>query len=136
MMDADERQSPSVRDRFSDLQRDEERADEPRSARHRDRVDVGQADPSSLERLRDDGHHVDDVVARGELGHDAAVLGVDVDLRGDHVGEDVRAVLDNRRGGLVARALEAEHFHAAYIARALERVDGGANLLGVGRVRP
>ena len=63
------------------------------------------------QRLIEHRHDVDDVGARRQLGHHAAVGSVHVVLRRDHVGQRAHAVLDHRRGGLVARALEAEHPH-------------------------
>ena len=45
---------------------------------------------------------------RGEFGDDAAVVGVDGDLRGDDVGERRRAALDDGGGGLVAGGFDAE----------------------------
>lgn len=49
-----------------------------------------------------------EVFARGELGHYAAVLRVNIKLRGDDAGSNVAAVLDHRRSGLVAGAFNPE----------------------------
>ena len=47
---------------------------------------VGERRARALERRLHHGHDVEDVRARGELGHDAAVARVDLVLRGDDVG--------------------------------------------------
>ena len=60
------------------------------------------------EGLVDHLQHGLEVVAGGDLRHDAAVLGVEVELRGDDVRAEVAAVLDDGGGGLVAGGLDAE----------------------------
>ena len=55
----------------------------------------------------DDGNNGAEVFAGGQLGDDAAVVGVD-ELRGDDIGEDFGAVAYDRSGGLVAGAFDAE----------------------------
>ena len=47
----------------------------------------------------------------GDFGDDAAVFGEDVDLGGDDIRKDVRAVFDDGRGGFVAGGFEAKDFH-------------------------
>src|SRR3546814_3885929 len=57
------------------------------------------------------GHDEDeqvDVCPAGDLGHDAAVGRVEVDLAADDRGEHRSATFDDRRGGLVAGGLDAE----------------------------
>src|SRR3546814_7996072 len=49
-----------------------------------------------------------DVCPAGDLGHDAAVGRVEVDLAADDRGEHRGATFDDRRGGLVAGGLDAE----------------------------
>ena len=43
------------------------------------------------------------MAAGGDFWDDATILGVDVDLRHDNIGQDFLSVLDNRCGGFVAR---------------------------------
>ncbi len=57
----------------------------------------------------DDGDDGAEVLAGGELGDDAAVGGVDGDLRGDDVRELAAAALDHGGGGLVAGALDTQN---------------------------
>ena len=66
------------------------------------------ATSASREGSVDDGDDGAEVLAGGELGDDAAVGGVDGDLRGDDVGELACAALDDGGGGLVAGALDAQ----------------------------
>ena len=79
----------------------------PDRARHR-------VDALALDTRLDDGsrdHRVEqvEVGAAGDLGHDAAELGVQVDLGADRAGHDVVAAHHQRCGGLVAAGLDAEH---------------------------
>ena len=64
--------------------------------------------PASRDGGADDGDDGAEVLAGGELGDDAAVVGVDGDLRGDDVGEGFAAGADDGGGGLVAGAFDAE----------------------------
>ena len=65
--------------------------------------------PASAIARSDDRHDGRDVLARGDLGHDAAVVRVHRDLRRDDVGAHATAVLDDRGGRLVARRLDAQN---------------------------
>ena len=56
----------------------------------------------------DDRDDVAEVLAAGELGDDAAVVGVEGDLAGDDVREEIAAGADDGGGGLVAGGLDAE----------------------------
>ena len=49
-----------------------------------------------------------EVVARGQLGDDAAEVPVQVDLGVDDVGQDLAAVLHDRDGGFVAGGFDAQ----------------------------
>ncbi len=109
VMDRHERLAVDERDRLGGLQPDEQRADEPGPLRHRDRGEVLEPRAGVGHRLLHDGHDRLDVVARGELGHDAAVGRVQLGLARHHVREDAAAVLDDRGSGLVAGGLDPEH---------------------------
>jgi hypothetical protein len=81
-----------------------------------DGVEVGRAALRLGEGGLDDGQHGLDVVARGDLRHDAAVAGVDGGLRGDNVGQQAAAVGDDADGGLIAGGLDAEGEHGGIVA--------------------
>ncbi len=78
---------------------------------HRDAVEIAQPHPGLRERPANDGHDHLEVAARGELGHDAAVGGVDIVLGGDDAREHLAPAVEHGGGGLVARRLDAEHDH-------------------------
>ena len=88
------------REPFRELDPDEERADEPRSDRRRDRVDLVGLKVRLSESLLHDAREKRDVRPRCQLRHHAAVLEMDV-LRRDDVREDA-AVFDDGRAGVVA----------------------------------
>jgi len=85
-------------------------------------------DTRALHGFADDGDDGAKVFAGGELGDDAAVVAVD-ELRGDDVREDLVAIADDGRRGLVAGAFNTEDEragHEVYRTRRGEgqRVDG------------
>jgi hypothetical protein len=51
------------------------------------------------------------MLTRSHLGHHASIAGVELDLRGDDVGEDTLSVLHHGCGGLVARAFDTQNTH-------------------------
>ena len=67
--------------------------------------------PASREHLLDQRHDAPDVVARRELGHDAAVVVVHRDLRVQRVREQPRARVVDGDAGLVAGGFDAEDAH-------------------------
>src|ERR687895_656785 len=58
--------------------------------------------------LRRDGVDQFEVMAGGDLGHDAAVAGVQQALRGDHVRADRAVAIDHGGAGVVAARLDGE----------------------------
>ena len=112
-----ERQPARGGERLRGRDADEQRADQPGSARDRDLLDVVEPRAGPLERVG--GHRVDQlqVVARGDLRHHAAVARVQQPLRGDHVREDPAVVADDRGAGVVAARLDGED-HAVVRLRA------------------
>ena len=112
------------------------RADQAGPLRDRDRTEIAPADAGIAEGALEHAADVAQVLARGELGDDAAPLTVQRDLRGDDVGADAprlvgrAGLLDDRRRRLVARALDAEDQHGSRSAR---RADGLAGV-GAGRL--
>ena len=90
----------------------EHRADETGGVGRGHGVDVFFLDARLLKRLlsqRGDGL---DVLARGDLRHNAAVERVQVCLRRNGVGEHFATVFDNGNGGLVAGGFKSEDLHA------------------------
>ena len=100
MVDRDEGQASCPRDRLRGLQADEEGADQSRSARDGNAVDL--VERVLGQRLAHDGHHELEVPPRRDLGDDAAVGSVQLGLRGDDVRADAPVRLDQGGRGLVA----------------------------------
>lgn len=80
-----------------------------------DGVEVFDAKLSIVEGLMDDGLDGFDVGAGGDLGNDATVSGMDVDLGNYYIREDVIAVFDDSGGGFVARTFDTKDAHSVYI---------------------
>ena len=88
VVDRRERQPPRGGEPLRGRDADEQRADEPGPLRDRDQLDVVEPAPAARERVVDDRVDELEVVARGDLRHDAAVAVVHA-LRGDDVGADL-----------------------------------------------
>lgn len=57
--------------------------------------------------------------ASGDFWNDATVLGMDIDLRHNNIGQDFLSVFDNGGGGFVARRFDSQDFHLIhYTAKA------------------
>ncbi len=100
---------------FGRVDANEKRARKTGPVSHRHAVQVSGKNPCLLKGLLQDWNDRDHVLARRHLRHDTPVFGVHLRLRGDHVGQYGASVLDDRRGGLVARSLYAQYFHAFHI---------------------
>jgi hypothetical protein len=87
MVDRDQRQAARPGDRLGPVDTDHQRSRQPRALGDGEGVDVVQRETGTVERGAHGRLDRSDVPPRGEFGHDAAVLAVEVDLRGDHVGE-------------------------------------------------
>ena len=87
---------------------DEQRADEARPLRHGDAVEIVVAEVGLAHCLGDDGVDDLDMLSRGNLREDAAVLGVQIGLAGDDVAQDARPALDHRCCRLIARGLNCQ----------------------------
>jgi hypothetical protein len=61
--------------------------------------------------LAHDLDHRGQVLARGHLGHHAAVFGMDQNLRRDDVRTNALAVLDDGGGGFVTRGFDSQNQH-------------------------
>ena len=99
---------------FAALDADEQRAHQPGADGGADRVDVVVADAGLDQGARHHGGEQLDVGPAGDLGNDAAEAGVQLDLAADHRGQDLLGIDDDRRRGLVARRLDAEHAGAGH----------------------
>jgi len=108
MIDGDKRLADGHGQDFAVGDADKQRADESRTARHGDGVEVVQREAGLLEGFADDGNDLAEMFAGGKLRNYSTVLCVQVDLRGDNVGKDLPAVGDNRGGGFVAGRFDAE----------------------------
>ncbi len=73
-----------------------------------DGVEVGEGEVGAGEGFADDEDDVAEMLAGGEFGDNSAVVGVELHLGGDDVGEGVGAAADDGGGGLVAGGLDAE----------------------------
>ena len=109
VVDGDERLAESPGQGFGVADADEQGTGEAGAFGDGDRVHVRHGDVGFAEGGIDDGDDGAEVLAGGEFGDDAAVRGVDGDLRGDDVGELAAAALDDGGGGLVAGALDAKY---------------------------
>ena len=107
VVDGRQRQPARGGDRLRGRDADEQRADEARPLRDRDEVDVGERRAGAAQRVVDGGVGELEVVARGDLRHDAAVGVVDA-LRGDDVRAHLAVARDDRRAGVVAAGLQRE----------------------------
>ena len=107
VVDSGKRQLARGRDPLRHAPADEQRPDETGAAGRCDQRDVIEARARARERLVD--HRVDQlgVVARGDLGNDAAEARVHL-LGGDHVGGDRSVAPDERGARVVAARLERE----------------------------
>ena len=108
VVDRDERQPARPGDGLRGGKADEERADQARALRHGDAVDVLERRVRLGERLADHRRHELEVPPRGDLGHDAAVAGVQLRLRGDDARKDLSVLRDDRRRRFVTRGLDPE----------------------------
>ena len=120
VVDGDERHVPRQGQRLGRRHADQERPDQPGTVGGGHGVDLApRRRPGTVGQPRLDeglGHHRHDEVdvgPAGDLGHDAAVAGVEVDLAADHRRQHGRAPLDDRGGGLVAGGLDPQDPAAA-----------------------
>jgi hypothetical protein len=107
VVDGREREPSPERDSLRRSDADEERPDQAGPACDADEIDVVERCAALVERVADDVRDELEVPPRRHLRHDAAEARVQLGLRRD----DVRPhapVLDDRRGGLVARRLDPE----------------------------
>src|SRR5579872_208997 len=99
---------------------DEQRSDQSGTFRNGDRVQIGKRDLRCLESRANHWHDRTQMLTRGELGHDAAVFAMRLQLRGDDRGENPRAVLHDGSSGFITRGLDAENAHEKRPASSLQ----------------
>jgi hypothetical protein len=117
MMDADSRLAERVAERTGDARADQQRAGQPGALRVRDRVDVAELETGFGQHALDQRHQSPDVIARCELGHDTAELGVHRHLGMQRVRQQAGFRVVDGNAGLVAGSLDAEDAHGG-LARA------------------
>ena len=105
----DQRLAQRLRQHFAVRDADQQRAHQPRTARHRDRVQILQRDSGLLQRFAHHRNDLTQVFARGQLRHHAAIFPVNRDLRCDDAGENRIAARDYGSGSLVARRLNPQN---------------------------
>src|SRR4051812_38742203 len=112
MMDADCRFAECVGQRARDAGADEQSTGESGALRIRDRIEI----PKRESRLRENrlrkGNNASHVVARRELGYDAAIRLVHRDLRMQCVGQQTAIAVVNGDTGFIAGSLETENAHS------------------------
>ena len=74
-------------------------------------VNVGPIELSVSEGLVKDGVDGFDMRASGDLGNNATVGGMNIDLRNDDVGKNAVAIFDDGRCGFVTRTLNSKNAH-------------------------
>ena len=112
VVDGYERHAEPEGEALRKVDADEQRADEPGRERDGDGVYVGAGQPRDGERAVRELVDDLDVAAGGNLGHDAAVHGVEVGLGEDLVGQHFAAVADKGDGGFVTGGFNGENYHS------------------------
>ena len=137
MIHADHRDAARLRQTLREHQADQQRADQSRAARDCDSLDVREPASRRAQRALDDGRDRDDVIARREFRHDAAVCAMDIVLVGDgaraNFGDARRGGFEHRGGSVVARRFNSEYQHRVQSAGGGAR--GAAARRFVGRRR-
>ena len=117
VVDGRELESVGERDRLGGDDAHHQPADQPRPGGGGYPVEIGEADASLGQRARDQAVQVLEVGPGGDLGHDAAIGAVLVQLRQHQVGPYPPIVVDDGGGGLVATGLDAENDHQHSLCR-------------------
>src|SRR5262245_61776843 len=98
-------------DAFGVVDADEQRADQPRALRDREAVNVPKGRAGRGQRFADHVADLLQMLARGQLGHYAAVFPVRGDLRGDYIRAEFDAVFDDCGCRLITRTLDSKNKH-------------------------
>jgi hypothetical protein len=98
MIDADERLVHRERNGLRGLEPDEQGDAQSRPLRGGDGIKLRYGNSGIAQRGFGDGNQVPQMFARGKFGHNAAVFGMEFDLRGDGVGQDFSVTHDGGAG--------------------------------------
>jgi hypothetical protein len=105
----DEGLSGGEAQRLGHLHTHQQGANEARAGGDGDEVHIVHRLPRPREGLVEDGEHLHQVVAAGQLRHHPTPAPVDVHLGGDDIGEHAPAVLHEGGGGLITRGFESQY---------------------------
>src|SRR6266550_6130856 len=119
MVDADNRFSERVPERARDARTDQQRPCESRPLRVRDAVEIGERETRFCERSLRQWDNPLYVIARRELGHDAAVSLVHRHLRVQCVSNETALGVVNGDAGFIAGRLKAKDAH---VSKTIEEV--------------
>jgi Fe-S cluster assembly protein SufD len=129
MIDGVERFARRICDRFCRCDADDETADEPRSRRHRDAVEIGERNVRAFERVLHGRAQKREMLAARDLRNDAAEFRVKRVLIRRDVGECGLAVADDGRRRVVARRFDSQKQHDKKITFAIVRCRSGSALV-------
>ena len=107
MVDADERFPQGERDGLRGLESDEQGHRQTRPLRGGNGVELLRLHTRFAQRGLHDGNQIPQMFAGGEFRHDAAVFGVQLDLRGDGAGQNP-AVAHDGGAGFVAGSFKGQ----------------------------
>jgi poly(A) polymerase len=127
VIDGDERLAEGEGQGFGVGDADEQSAGEAGAFSDGNGVQVGELDAGAGDGFADDGDNVAQVLARGEFGDDAAVDRMHRHLRGDDVGERLRARAHDGGRGFVARAFDAEYQAGVHVSIVEDAMNIDAN---------
>jgi hypothetical protein len=94
---------------FGSVHTHDQRTSQPGTARHGDDVHVSQREVGLVQGLLDDGIDRAYMLARGNFREDAAIGSVQLDLCGDHTGQQGAPVFDHSGCRLIAGGLDTQH---------------------------
>src|SRR5690625_5125158 len=124
MVDAQEGNAARKSQRFSEVQADEEGADESRAPGGGNQIHIREADAGRRERLLLHAPHDPQVLPAGRLRHHPAVLPMQLRLRSDDAREDLPVAYD-ADARVVTRRVDAENDHSPNTSRTRTRVTRG-----------
>ena|SRR5438067_5838372 len=105
VIDSDEREMPGETERLGVGDANEKRADEARTSGDRDRAQSVKLDVGVLKRLPYNRNDSAQMLTRGQLGHNAAVFRMGIQLRRNNARQNAPAIFDNGGRGFIARTL-------------------------------
>ena len=109
MIDCNQRLVAGHRQRFGGHQPDHHAANQARTSGGGDGIHIAQFQPGISQRCCDQRRQSLNMRARGNLGNHPAIRAVRVVLRGNMLGQDRAATVNQCGGGFVARRFNSEH---------------------------